>query len=384
MAKLGDVCTIVSGTTPKSDYPEYWGGDINWVTPAELTDESDTIFESQRKITQQAVSDSSLKPFPAGTVLLSSRAPIGKVAIAGVEMYCNQGFKNLICSDAIYNRYLYHFLKDKTDYLNSLGRGATFKEISKSIVEGIEIPLPSLDEQRRIAAVLDMVSDLIAKRRQQLDKLDELVKARFLEMFGDPVDNNRGWPTQALDSVCKSIVDCPHSTPSYTFVNTGYMCIRTSIVKKNRILWENVEYIPEEEYYQRIQRKKPEKGDIIYTREGAILGIAAMIDRDCNVALGQRSMLLSPDTTKCLPQFLSSAMNFDSFLRKALRGVSGSASPHINVGDIKTFSIIIPPLSLQQQFSDFVVQTEKTKTTISRSLEKLETLKKALMQKYFG
>ena len=299
-------------------------------------------------------------------------------------MYCNQGFKNLICSDAIYNRYLYHFLKDKTDYLNSLGRGATFKEISKSIVEGIEIPLPPLDEQRRIAAVLDKVSDLIAKRRQQLDKLDELVKARFLEMFGDPVDNNRGWPTQALDSVCKSIVDCPHSTPSYTFVNTGYMCIRTSIVKKNRILWENVEYIPEEEYYQRIQRKKPEKGDIIYTREGAILGIAAMIDRDCNVALGQRSMLLSPDTTKCLPQFLSSAMNFDSFLRKALRGVSGSASPHINVGDIKTFSIIIPPLSLQQQFSDFVVQTEKTKTTISRSLEKLETLKKALMQKYFG
>lgn len=384
MAKLGDVCTIVSGTTPKSDYPEYWGGDINWVTPAELTDESDTIFESQRKITQQAVSDSSLKPFPAGTVLLSSRAPIGKVAIAGVEMYCNQGFKNLICSDVIYNRYLYHFLKGKTDYLNSLGRGATFKEISKSIVEGIEIPLPSLDEQRRIAAVLDMVSDLIAKRRQQLDKLDEMVKARFVEMFGDPVDNNRGWPTQALDSVCKSIVDCPHSTPSYTFVNTGYMCIRTSIVKKNRILWENVEYIPEEEYYQRIQRKKPEKGDIIYTREGAILGIAAMIDRDCNVALGQRSMLLSPDTTKCLPQFLSSAMNFDSFLRKALRGVSGSASPHINVGDIKTFSIIIPPLSLQQQFSDFVVQTEKTKTTISRSLEKLETLKKALMQKYFG
>ena len=384
MAKLGDVCTIVSGTTPKSDYPEYWGGDINWVTPAELTDESDTIFESQRKITQQAVSDSSLKPFPAGTVLLSSRAPIGKVAIAGVEMYCNQGFKNLICSDVIYNRYLYHFLKGKTDYLNSLGRGATFKEISKSIVEGIEIPLPSLDEQRRIAAVLDMVSDLIAKRRQQLDKLDEMVKARFVEMFGDPVDNNRGWPTQALDSVCKSIVDCPHSTPSYTFVNTGYMCIRTSIVKKNRILWENVEYIPEEEYYQRIQRKKPEKGDIIYTREGAILGIAAVIDRDCNVALGQRSMLLSPDTTKCLPQFLSSAMNFDSFLRKALRGVSGSASPHINVGDIKTFSIIIPPLSLQQQFSDFVVQTEKTKTTISRSLEKLETLKKALMQKYFG
>src|SRR5699024_1901632 len=131
--------------------------------PAELTDESDVIYESQRKITQQAVTDSSLKSFPAGTVLLSSRAPIGKVAIAGIEMYCNQGFKNLVCSKNIYNRYLYHFLKSKTSYLNSLGRGATFKEISKSIVENIEIPLPPLDEQRKIAAVLDKVSDLIAK-----------------------------------------------------------------------------------------------------------------------------------------------------------------------------------------------------------------------------
>ena len=111
--------------------------------------------------------------------MLSSRAPIGKVAIAGVEMYCNQGFKNLICSDRIYNRYLYHFLKGKTDYLNSLGRGATFKEISKSIVEDIEIPLLPLEQQRKIAVVLDKVSDLIAKRRQQLDKLDELVKSKM-------------------------------------------------------------------------------------------------------------------------------------------------------------------------------------------------------------
>ena len=101
MARLGDICAVVSGTTPKSTQPEYWDGNLNWVTPAELTDESDVIYESQRKITPQAVIDSSLKPFPAGTVLLSSRAPIGKVAITGTEMFCNQGFKNLICSDKI-------------------------------------------------------------------------------------------------------------------------------------------------------------------------------------------------------------------------------------------------------------------------------------------
>ena len=186
-------------------------------------------------------------------------------------------------------------------------------------------------------------------------------QSRFIELFGDPVENNSGWQTQPLESVCKTIVDCPHSTPSYTDEDTGYMCIRTSIVKKNRIMWDEIEYIPEHEYYQRIQRKRPEKGDIVYTREGAILGIAAMIDRECNVALGQRSMLLSPNTAMCLPQFLCAAMNFESFLRKALGGVSGSASPHINVGDIKAFAIILPPMELQEQFAAFVEQTDKSK-----------------------
>lgn len=383
MARLGDVCTVVSGTTPSSNVSEYWDGDINWVTPAELSEDSTVIYESVRKITKEAVRKSGLSSFPAGTVLLSSRAPIGKVAIAGTEMYCNQGFKNLICSEKIYNKYLFWFLKAKKEYLNSLGRGATFKEISKSIVENVEIPLPAMDEQKHAAELLDKINELIALRKRQLAKLDELVKARFVEMFGDPVDNDHEWPTRSLDSICTTIVDCPHSTPSYTTKDTGYMCIRTSVVKKNRILWDKVEYIPEQEYYQRIQRKRPEKGDIIYTREGAILGIAAMIDREYNVALGQRSMLLSPDANKCLPQFLSVAMNFDTFFRKAIGGVSGSASPHINVNDIKAFAIIVPPIGLQQQFSAFVAQNDQSKMTIQQSLAKMEMLKQALMQKYF-
>ena len=191
--------------------------------------------------------------------------------------------------------------------------------------------------------------------------LDEAVNARFVEMFGNPVANDRGWNTLPLENACKSIVDCPHSTPSYTNEDTGFMCIRTSIVKKNKILWDDIEYIPEDEFVKRIQRKKPEVGDIVYTREGAILGIAAIIDRDCNVALGQRSMLLSPDIDKCTSEFVCVAMNSDSFLDNVLKGVSGSASPHINVGNIKAFRMIMPPVELQKQFSDFVKQVDKSK-----------------------
>jgi len=280
--------------------------------------------------------------------------------------------------------YLYCFLDKYVETLRQQAIGGVIKYIKLGNLTEAEIPLASISEQKDVVRTLDKIAELISNRKQQLVKLDELVKARFVELFGDPVANEKGWHTKPLESVCKAIVDCPHSTPSYTSENTGYMCIRTSIVKKNHILWDKIEYIPEHEYQLRIQRKRPEKGDIVYTREGAILGIAAIIDRDCNVALGQRSMLLSPDTSKCLPHFLSVAMNFDSFLRKALGGISGSASPHINVGDIKVFAIILPPLELQQQFAAFVEQTDKSKLTIQQSLDKLETLKKALMQKYFG
>ncbi len=257
------------------------------------------------------------------------------------------------------------------------------KSIDLSRWISYEIPVYPENIQEEIVTRLDTVQRIINARNHELEALDELIKARFVEMFGDPVQNIKGWQTRALEEACNCIVDCPHSTPSYTSENTGFMCIRTSIVKKNRIMWEEIEYIPEEEYRKRIQRKKPEKGDVIYTREGAILGIAAVIDRDCNVALGQRSMLLSPDRALCTPEFISVAMNFDSFLDNALKGMSGSASPHINVGDIKAFKMIIPPIEEQEAFSAFVTQIDKSKFAVKKSLEKTQKLFDSLMQKYF-
>lgn len=247
-----------------------------------------------------------------------------------------------------------------------------------------EIPVWNAEMQIEIANKLDYVSNLIIARNEQIALFDELVKSRFIELFGDPVDNEMQWPTKSLEEACRVIVDCPHSTPNYTSENTGFMCIRTSIVKKNYIIWDDIEFISEEEYNKRIQRKKPEKGDVIYTREGAILGIAAVIDKECNVALGQRSMLLSPNADQCISTFLCNAMNCDSFLANALKGQSGSASPHINVGDIKAFKMIMPPIELQQQFADFVAQVDKSKLAVQKSLDELKILKKSLMQKYFG
>ena len=274
---------------------------------------------------------------------------------------------NAMCLDDVRSdiemEYLYYCLKHYD--FNKVISGSAQPQITRQGMNKIYITVCTHDEQISIVNKLKKVERVIELRKQELQSLDDLIKARFVEMFGDPVANEMGWDTLPLENACKAIVDCPHSTPSYTKEDTGFRCIRTSIVKKNRILWDEIEYIPEDEYVKRIQRKKPDVGDIVYTREGAILGIAAIIDRNCNVALGQRSMLLSPNIDKCASEFLCVAMNSDSFLDNALKGVSGSASPHINVGDIKAFRMIMPPIELQNQFVDFVHQVDKSKVVIT-------------------
>ena len=280
--------------------------------------------------------------------------------------------------------YVYRYLESHMYILENGFKGVGLKHISKEYILSISIPEVDSYQQESLISSARKIDEIICARQNQLAKVDELVKSRFIEMFGDPIYNEKRWNRKPLVDICKIIVDCPHSTPSYTFDNTGYMCIRTSIVKKNRILWDQIEYIPEDEFFQRIQRKKPEKGDVIYTREGAILGISAIIDRDCDVALGQRMMLLSPNLNECSPYFLSVAMNFDSFLKNALKGLSGSASPHINVADIKAFEMIVPPIDLQNEFATFVEQADKLNFEVKNSLEKLEIMKNAIMQQYFG
>lgn len=385
MARLGEICTVVSGTTPKSTQPEYWDGDLNWVTPAELTDESDIIYESQRKITQQAVSDSSLKPFPAGTVLLSSRAPIGKVAIAGTEMYCNQGFKNLICSEKIYNRYLYHFLKDKTTYLNSLGRGATFKEISKSIVENIEIPLPPLDKQRKIAAVLDKVSSLIAKRRQQLDKLDELVKSRFVELFGDPKSNPKGYPICRLSEHIEFLTSGSRGWAQYCVDNGSEWFITIKNVKDCRISIDNMQPINAPNTSE-AKRTKVQEGDLLIsiTADLGRTGVVTKEIADHGAYINQHLTCIRLNKEILNPLYVAFFMESPAGKEQFESKNQSAVKAGLNFNSINSLQLFVPPMDEQSAFVKFVAQTDKSKLAIQKSLEKLEMLKKSLMQKYFG
>ena len=372
--KLGDICEIVSGSTPKTSIDEYWDGDVKWITPVELNDDSYIISDSARKITELAVKKTGLTSFPEGTVILSSRAPIGKVAIAGCEMYCNQGFKNLICSDKIINKYLYWFLKRNTHFLNSLGRGATFKEISKAIVSEIEINVPEIEQQKKVVEILEKVSGIIARRKKELSALDDLIKARFVEMFGDAVSNPMGWTVKKLKDLTVQINS--GNTPkggSENYVNEGIIFFRSQNVWKDRLEMDDIAYI-DAETHASMKRSSLKHGDILMTKTGRIntenssLGRAALYmgeDDKANVNGHVYFIRLKPEVNN---KFILRILVSDEY-RDLIRSVcvGGIDKRQLNKEHIEEFPIICPPSDMIDKYVAFAKQVNKSKVAILKN-----------------
>lgn len=288
-----------------------------------------------------------------------------------------------------------HVLKPKAgldvDYLcyslmfydvTGLVNGATRQKLNQADMRKMEIPLPSLDEQRRIAAVLDKVSDLIAKRREQLRKLDELVKARFVEMFGDPETNPKGYEIRKLGTLAKKISDGVHAKPDYTEIGRPFLSVVN--INKGVINFNDCKFISEEAYQKMIKSTHPERGDILYTKVGATYGIPAYVDTDTEFCLYVSVCLIKPKHDEINSKFLALSMGMFYVKRQADRRIKGIGVPDLHLNQICEFDIVCPPRAEQEVFVSFSEQIDESKLTIQQSLDKLEVLKKALMQQYFG
>lgn len=380
--KLGDICEIVSGSTPKTNIEEYWDGNIKWITPAEINDDTYIITDSVRKITELGVQKTGLSSLPEGAVILSSRAPIGKVAIAGCEMYCNQGFKNLICSDKIYNKYLYWFLKGKTAFLNSLGRGATFKEISKSIISEIEINVPDIEYQKEAVDILEKVSEIIFCRKQELQLLDNLIKARFVEMFGDVIHNDRKWKCMQFSDITTSrlgkMLDTKHQTGTCKYpylANFNVQWFRFELDNLNEMDFNEKD---REEFYL-------EDGDLLVC-EGGEIGRCAVWHNQVKKCFFQKAL----HRVRCnqdiiLPDYLSwwFKYNCENGGFAAIEGAKATIS-HLTGVKMKMLDVTVPPVELQEQFVDFIHQVDKSKVVVQKALDETQILFNSLMQQYFG
>ena len=382
--KIGEICQIVSGSTPKTSVNEYWDGNIKWITPAEINEDTYIVNDSERKISELAVEKNHMLSFPKGTVILSSRAPIGKVAIAGCEMYCNQGFKNLICSNVINNKYLYWFLKEKKGFLNSLGRGATFKEISKSIISKIEIEVPSKEKQEDIVEILEKINNIIKDRKREIFALDNLIKARFVEMFGDAVDNPLRWNKKQLQEIVTD--DC---TISYGIVQTGED--QKDGVPVFRPV-DIVNRIPKLEELKKTTEKisNKYKKTILKGREMLITVRANIAEtcivgeefKGCNVGRGivpirTKEDIMVLEFLKCI---LDSKHINDDIKRKA----KGITLIQLNMQDLREIELIIPPIEKQKAYVQFAKQVDKSKVAVQKALDEAQLLFDSLMQEYFG
>ncbi len=390
MVRLGDICIQI---TDGSHNPPMGVEQSNYLMLSSKNIDDDHItFNDPRYLSQEDFEAenkrTNIKP---NDLLITIVGTIGRVAIVpnSLTEFCVQRSVAVLKPkpEMVYNRFLMYYLQNMRPYLEQESRGVAQKGIYLKQLSNLSIILPPLDEQRKIAAVLDKVSSLIAKRRQQLDKLDELIKARFVEMFGDPVSNPKGWQLVPLGE-CVTTIDNGKSfvCSNETRKNEWPAILKLSAVtygeynsNENKALLDSSQFIENAEVHS---------GDLLFTRKNTpeLVGMAAYV-------YSSPAKLMMPDlifrlNTKdnCSKIFLWQLINHELFRKNIQNIASGSAKSMSNISKERLMQLVIylPPIKLQNHFAAFVEQTEKTKTTISKSLQQLETLKKALMQEYFG
>lgn len=289
-----------------------------------------------------------------------------------------------------------HVLKPKpgldVDYLcyalmyydvSNLVNGATRQKLTQADMRVMDIPYPVLEKQKYISSVLDKVHNLIFLRKQQLAKLDELVKARFVEMFGNLANNEFQWRASTIGQECHYIKDGPHKSPPYVDEEHGIPFISTrNIVSGDGIDWSTAKYISEKDYQDCIKKCNPQKGDILYSK-GGTTGIAKLVDTDRPFANWVHVAVLKFGNTLD-GKFFESMLNSDYCYSQSQYLTKGIANKDFVLSAIAQVKIVVPSLEKQKQYALFVREIEKSKLTIQQSLAKLEVLKKALMQEYFG
>ena len=360
--RLGELCNIVSGGTPSRSKTEYWNeGTIPWIKIGNI--KGKYINEADEFITQMGLDKSSAKLLTKGTVLYSIFATLGEVGILGIDACTNQAIAGITIKDvsSIDADYLYYYLKSKKSYVNNVGRGVAQNNINLSMLREFEVPLLELHKQKEIVTILDMVLNIIVARKEELKKLDELIKARFVEMFGDPATNPMRWSETTIGDECFYIKDGPHkSLPDIGKENGGHPFISVRNIVNGYIDFSTARYISDEDYANAIKKCHPEKGDMLYSK-GGTTGIAKLIDIDEEFANWVHVAVLKFDKSKLNGIFFENMLNGDYCFEQSQRLTKGIANRDLVLSAMAQIKMYRPPMEIQKQFADFVKQFNKSK-----------------------
>ena len=374
--KLGDIASYINGYAFK---PEDRGSEgLPIIRIQDLTGNSyDLGFYNGDYPEKIEIND--------GDVLISWSASLGVYVWNRGKALLNQHiFKVAFDKIDINKSYFVYAVRRKLDEMASKTHGATMKHIVKKDFDATQIPYPSLEEQPEIAANLDRVSRIIEARKEELNKLDELIKARFVELFGDPATNPKGWEETTIGDECFYIKDGPHkSLPDIGKENGGHPFISVRNIVNGFIDFSTARYISDEDYADAIKKCHPEKGDMLYSK-GGTTGIAKLIDIDEEFANWVHVAVLKFDKSKLNGVFFENMLNGAYCYEQSQRLTKGIANRDLVLSAMAQIKMYRPPMEIQEQFADFVKQVDKSKIAVQKSLNETDKLYKSLMQKYFG
>nr|ELR5042055.1 restriction endonuclease subunit S [Providencia stuartii]ELR5084447.1 restriction endonuclease subunit S [Providencia stuartii] len=376
---LNEIADVIGGGTPSTKNEAFWGGEIPWITPKDLTGYTKMyISHGERFITKNGLDNSSARLLPEGTVLMSSRAPIGYVAIAANPITTNQGFKSLVPNTELANnKFLYFWIKNNKQYIDSLGSGTTFAEVSGSVVKSLEIELPSLPEQKAIASVLSALDNKIDLLHRQNKTLESMAETLFRQWFVEEAQDD--WEEVILSDVCHRITDGAHASPKS--IEDGWAMASVKDMETWGINYDTCRRISKEDYDELVRADcKALKGDILIAKDGSYLKHVFLLEKDIDVVLLSSIAMLRPNG-KYDPMLLTIFLKMNSTREEMENIVTGAVIPRIVLKDFRKFPIRLPPREYQTKALIQISPIFRKCWLNNSQIKKLEKLRDTLLPK---
>ncbi|MGN8753774.1 restriction endonuclease subunit S [Blautia sp. HCP3S3_C4] len=386
--KLKDIFELQMGKTPSRNNSEYWNKkDYKWISIADLTKTGKYISDTKEFLSQKAVEESGIKVIPANTVVMSFKLSIGKIAITMENMYSNEAIMAFNDKHVmeILPEYIFYLFKYKNWDIGS-NKAVMGKTLNKTTLSEMEVEICPIEKQKEIVNILNKVMSVLDSRKLELQHLDELVNARFVEMFGDMYLNSKGWPEAKLESMADVVsgITKGRKTKAEDLTEVPYMAV--SNVKDGYIDWTTVKTI--EATQQEIEKYRLLADDVLMTEGGDPdkVGRGAIIKEPLENCIHQNHIFrVRLDESMMRPEFFAEYLQHQRSKRYFLgcaKQTTGIAS--INMTQLRALPVLMPPLSRQEEFVLFKAQVNKSKVAIQKALDKTQMLFDSLMQEYFG
>ena len=385
--RLEELFDLQMGKTPSRNNNDYWRDEGNkWISISDLSQCGKYISMTKERISDKAVEETGIREIPANTVIMSFKLSIGKTAITSEPMYSNEAimaFHDKHIANLIPD-YIYYMFSGK-DWNEGTNKAVLGKTLNKATLSKVKVNVCDIDKQRSIVDILDKVSSILESRKKELRMMDELIKARFIELFGDPIDNPKGYPVHQLSEYITSLTSGSRGWAQYCVDDGEEWFITIKNVKDCHISSDNMQPVNAPDNAE-AKRTKVQEGDLLISIT-ADLGRTGVVTKEIaehGAYINQHLSCIRLNREVLNPSFVAHYMESPAGKEQFIAKNQSAVKAGLNFNSINSLKIMVPPLAEQNRFIDFIEQVDKSKSAVQKSLDETQVLFGSLMQKYFG